>query len=280
MIVSNENLFLIVLAIVWIVGAIFQDMKRREVDNIWNFSLIAFALSYRFAFSVFSENYWFFINGVLGLGIFLLIGNLFYYSRLFAGGDAKLLIALGCILPLSFEWVINFKIFGMFILIFMLGGSVYSILFSSFLVVGNFNRFSVVFSKYFRRNFRLFLFVLFFSLIWAIFSFFVGFAELIFISVVVLLFPLLLIFSKSVEDSCLIRAINPAKLTEGDWLYKKINVKGKTIYPHWEGISGSDLILIQNNYRGKVFVKYGIPFTPAFLIGFIGILVLGWMGWF
>lgn len=280
MIINNENLFLIVLAIVWISGAIVQDMRRREVDNIWNFSLIAFALVYRLAFSVFSENYWFFVNGVLGFGIFLLIANLFYYSRLFAGGDAKLLIALGCILPFSFEWIVNFKIFGMFILIFMLGGSIYSILFSGFLVVGNLGKFSLVFSKYFRKNFRLFLYVMFFSLIWAVFSFFIGFAELIFISIVVLLFPLLLIFSKSVEDSCLIKAIRPLRLTEGDWLYKKLTVKGKTIYPHWEGVSKSDLDLIQKNYKGKVFVKYGIPFTPAFLIGFIGILVLAWYGWF
>jgi hypothetical protein len=176
--------------------------------------------------------------------------------------------------------MVNFKIFGMFVLIFMLGGSVYSILFSGFLVMGNLNKFGVVFSKYFRKNFRLFLYVLFFSLFWAIFSFFIGYAELIFISVVVLLFPLLLVFSKSVEDSCLIKAIKPARLTEGDWLYKKLSVNGRTILPHWEGVSERDLKLIQKNYKGNVFVKYGIPFTPAFLIGFIGILVLAMYGLF
>ena len=71
MIVSNENLFLILLAVVWIIGAILQDLKRREVDNIWNFSLIAFALVYRFSVSVFNGNYMFFLNGLIGLLIFL-----------------------------------------------------------------------------------------------------------------------------------------------------------------------------------------------------------------
>ena len=53
MIINSENLFLILLALVWIIGAVLQDLRRREVDNVWNFSLIGFALAYRFAGSVF-----------------------------------------------------------------------------------------------------------------------------------------------------------------------------------------------------------------------------------
>src|SRR3990167_3132221 len=122
-ILVNENWFLIAIGLVWIIGAVMQDLRRREVDNIWNFSLIGVALAYRGAVSVFGSNYWFVLNGLIGLSVFLLLGNLFYYSRLFAGGDAKLLIALGVVLPLSYDWVVNFKIFGFFVLIFMLGGS-------------------------------------------------------------------------------------------------------------------------------------------------------------
>ena len=140
MIITNENLFLIILAVIWVIGAIFQDLRRREVDNIWNFSLIGFALAYRLSISIFSNNYWFFINGLIGLGIFMLFGNLFYYSRLFAGGDAKLLIALGTILPLS-TWIINIKIFSLFILLFLTGGSIYVLIWSLFLVVINFEKF-------------------------------------------------------------------------------------------------------------------------------------------
>ena len=50
--IFNENLFLIILGIVWIIGAVLQDLKRREVDNLWNFSLIVFALGYRAFVSV------------------------------------------------------------------------------------------------------------------------------------------------------------------------------------------------------------------------------------
>ncbi|MEK6859885.1 MAG: prepilin peptidase, partial [Nanoarchaeota archaeon] len=106
MIITNENIFLIVLGIIWIIGAVLQDLKRREVDNLWNFSLIAFALCYRVGVSVFLGDYWFTLNGVIGFVIFLILGNIFYYSKMFAGGDAKLMIALGAILPLSYSWLV------------------------------------------------------------------------------------------------------------------------------------------------------------------------------
>ena len=82
MILTQENLFLIIIAVVWILGAVFQDLRRREVDNIWNFSLIGIALTYRLAVSI-NGSYWFFINGILGLVVFLILGNLFYYLHKF-----------------------------------------------------------------------------------------------------------------------------------------------------------------------------------------------------
>ena len=132
--IFGENLFLIILGLVWIVGAVLQDLKRREVDNLWNFSLIFFALAYRGFVSVSSGNYWFILNGLIGLGIFFLLANLFYYGRLFAGGDAKLLMALGTILPLSYDWMVNLKIFGAFVLLFFILGAVYALIWSFFLV--------------------------------------------------------------------------------------------------------------------------------------------------
>jgi len=128
LLINPENYFLIAIGLIWIIVAILQDFKRREVDNLWNFSLIAFALAYRFSFFAYSGKYWFFLNGLLGLAIFLFLGNVFYYSRMFAGGDAKLVIALGTVLPLSYNWMSNFLIFGLFIILFLIMGSVYSLI--------------------------------------------------------------------------------------------------------------------------------------------------------
>src|SRR3989344_6317008 len=112
---SEPNLFLFGFGIFWIIGAILQDLHRREVDNVWNFSLIGIALAYRLAMSIFMGDYLFFLMGLFGLGAGLILGNLFYYLRLFAGGDAKLLIALSVVLPLSSHLRIILEIFGWFI---------------------------------------------------------------------------------------------------------------------------------------------------------------------
>jgi len=47
-----------------------------------------------------------------------------------------------------------------------------------------------------------------------------------------------------------------------------------------EGVSKEQLLLIRKKYKRKIVVKYGVPFTPSFLIGLIGLLYLSSRGWF
>ncbi len=279
MILGGENLFLIVLAIVWLVGAILQDLHRREVDNVWNFSLIGFALAYRLAVSGATGDYWFFLNGIFGFLIFLLLGNLFYYSRLFAGGDAKLVIALGAILPLSYNWISNVEIFGLFILGFLVGGSVYVFCWSLFLAFVNFGNFVKEYRKQAGSYRHYFIWSLVFVLVFGFLLYFLN-RSLAVASLVFLLFPVLFVFARSVEEVCMIRKVDVSKLTVGDWLYEDLYVGGKKIKKNWEGLSEEDLKLIKEKYNRKVLVKYGVPFTPSFLIGFLFVLYLGNLGWF
>ncbi len=272
---ASENWFLIILGLVWIIGAVLQDLRRREVDNLWNFSLIAFALVYRVGISLDTGNYWFILNGVIGLVIFVVLGYLFYYSRLFAGGDAKLLMALGAILPLSFNWVSNVKILGFFILLFMITGSIYALIWSMVLVFKNKKKFFKEFSKQWQLFKKAFLITIVFCILWIIFILVLGELEFVFIGIIVLLFPLLFMFAKAVEESCMVKMVNYDKVTLGDWLYKDIKIGKKKIKANWEGISESELELIKKT-RKKVLIKYGIPFTPAFLFAFLSLLVIAW----
>ena len=97
----SEIWFLIAIGIIWIVGAVVQDFRKLEVANWWSFSLIVIALAYRAFLSVESSNGWWFGWGVIGLIGGFVLANALYYGRVFAGGDAKLMIALGAILPFS-----------------------------------------------------------------------------------------------------------------------------------------------------------------------------------
>lgn len=277
--INIENLFLIILALVWIIGAVLQDFKRREVDNLWNFSLIAFAFAYRLSVSIFSGNYWFILNGLIGLVIFFGLHNLFYYARLFAGGDAKLLLALGAILPLSYNWIINLKIFGYFILLLLITGSIYALIYAIFLVFRNWKCFKKEFIKQWKKYQKMFLISLIFVIIWVNIIYFISQIRFIFIGLIILLFPLLFVFSKSVEETCMIKSVSSNKVTLGDWLYKDILIGRRKIKANWQGVSDSELKLIKKSKK-NILVKYGIPFTPAFLFGFIGLLFLSWkFGW-
>jgi len=273
--INYGNLFLIFLGLVWIIGAVLQDMRRREVDNLWNFSLIGFALAYRLAVSVFTGNLWFILNGIIGFIIFFILGNLFYYSRLFAGGDTKLLMALGVILPLSYSWVVNIKIFGYFHLLFLIGGSIYALIYSFCLVFTNSKRFNQEFKKQWKFYKKIFFIALIFAFVWTLIAFFISKIGFVLIGLVILLFPILFIFAKAIEESCMIRKVSPHKVTEGDWLYKDILIKGKKIKSDWQGVSKKELKMIRTHNK-EVFIKYGIPFTPSFLFGFVCLLFLMW----
>ena len=279
-ILGIENWFLIGLGLIWIIGAVLQDLRRREVDNIWNFSLIGFALAYRLSVSVWGGNYWFILNGLIGFGIFFILGNVFYYSRLFAGGDAKLVIALGAVLPLSYNWIINLKIFGLFILLFFVGGSIYSLIWAFCLMISNWKRFSKEFGKQFKIHKKMFFIALIFVVLWVVGSFILSQVSFILIGLIILLFPILFMFAKSIEESCMVKKLSSDKVTQGDWLYEDIFVGGKRIKSNWEGVSKRELKAIQKWKNKKILVKYGIPFTPSFLFSFIGILWIGlrW-GW-
>jgi len=276
---SEPNLFLFGFGIFWIIGAILQDLHRREVDNVWNFSLIGIALAYRLAMSIFMGDYLFFLMGLFGLGAGLILGNLFYYLRLFAGGDAKLLIALSVVLPLSSHLRINLEIFGWFILLFLIGGSLYVLVWSLFLVAFNFKRFCREVKTQTRAHVSLFISSLIVVVVWVVFSFFF-FKSLLLIGFIFLLFPILFVFAKGVEESCMVKAVAPQNLTEGEWLYEDIFVGGKKIAARWEGVSKRELALIKEKYRRKILIKQGIPFTPGFLIGFLGLVALDFFGFF
>ena len=274
-----ENLFLIIIALIWIIGAVIQDLKKREVSNWWNFSLIAVALSYRAFLSILMHDYMYFIYGLIGFAVFFILANVFYYARIFAGGDAKLLMALGAVLPFSFSFYGNLIIFAYFISLLLICGSVYGLIYSFILVFRIWKDFKKEFLNQCEGNSKI-IDVCFFT------AFFLAIILLVFnqyllgiIPLLLFLFPILYIYAKSVEEACLIKKIKIKDLTEGDWLYEEVDVgkvkgKKKIIEPNWEGLSAEELILLKKLKKGKVKIRQGIPFTPAFLFGF---LVLIWL---
>ncbi len=267
-----EVMFLIVLALAWIVFANVQDLKSREVANWLNFSLIIFALGFRFFYCLFSqESFAFFYQGLIGLGIFFIFGNLLYYGRIFAGGDAKLMIALGAVLPFSESFLINTRIFFLFLFIFLFSGALYGLVVSIVLGLRNFKKFKKEFYRQLRKNRKLVYFIMFLGLILIIFGFI---DNLLFVlGIFIIIIPYFYVYAKAVDKVCMVKKIKTNQLTEGDWLYKDLKIGRKFIKASWEGVNKKQIREIKKNYK-EIRVRQGIPFTPVFLISFLVLIYI------
>ncbi|MBI2043518.1 prepilin peptidase [Candidatus Pacearchaeota archaeon] len=277
-----EIIFLMVLALSFMTFAVFADFRYRIVPNWLNFSLIAFVLAFRFFYSLFNSDFNFLYQGLIGLGIFFLIGNGLYYGRMFAGGDAKLMIALGAILPFSESLPVNLQNFLLFFILFLFSGAFYGITASIFLFAGNHDECIREIKRQFWKNRKLFYLAIVFAAITLIFGFNFGNSILFYPGILILILPFFYIFAKTVDEKCLVRKMKTKNLTEGEWLYNDLKIGKKTIKARWEGINKEELKSIRKKFK-EIKIRQGIPFTPAFLISFVllvwfyfkGISILG-----
>jgi len=274
--------FLIFLALIWLVIASIQDIKKREVPNWLSFSLIIFALSYRAFYSIINSDAWFFLYGVFGFVCFFILAYIFYYCRVFAGGDSKLLMGLGAILPFGINWYGNLLLLFGFVFVLLVIGGIYGLLYSIGLVFSNKKQFVNEFRKQFILRKSFVLIGLVFSLLSCGFVFY--FQESLFslLSIIILAAPLLFIYGRAVEESCLIKEVRGKDLTVGDWLYEEVTIKiqGKTrkIKPYWEGLSEKEISILRR-YGKKIKIKQGIPFVPVFLFSLIFFILFKDSSW-
>lgn len=278
-----SDILLAIITLIWLSVASMQDIKKREVANWLSFSLVIICLSLRAIASVISLDAKYFLFGVASMAIFFGIANLFYYLRVFAGGDAKLLTAIGTAFatkpfftPLIENNLSNMLIFPVnlpFLLIFLFNmlfvGSAYGLLFSIFLAFRNFNSFRKEFVKAGKKYKWLFLLIILAPLLFILnnLSFSINYALIISIVLVIVL-PFLFVFVKAVENSSMMLIIDPSKLTEGDWIVKKIRAGKRIIAPRFEGLSLEDISILKKRNK-KVMIKQGIPFVPVFLIALL-----------
>jgi len=265
------------LAFVWTIFAIAQDFKKREVPNWLNFSLIGFALAYRAFYALHVKDSGFFLFGLMGFGVFFVLAYGFYYARAFAGGDAKLLMGFGIILPYnSFSEFVYISFVFIFFLFSL--GSIYSLIYSVSIVTKRKEKFFSEFKKQFVKFYLLFVIIFVFFVGISLFSnFLYGFLFLVSFSFI----GLLSLYLKSL-DKCLIVKTKPSKLSEGDWLEYDVRAGGRKIGKSVHGLSRADIKWL-TKFGKEVYVKEGIPFTPAFLLSLFMVFafsVLGYQNFF
>lgn len=264
MVMFEEYWFLFALAGVVALFAAVQDWKKTEVANWLNFSFITIAIVYRIFYANFSGNWSFFIYGLVGVGFMFVIANLLYYTKVFGGGDAKLLMGFGAVLPYgSFNGVFVLCLVFLMALFFL--GAVYSLVYSLVIALRNRKKFSKLFRerlvsyKKINQKWVIALFgALFFIIV--IFGEVLGFLLMLFIA----LFYFGQAYLMSVDNLMIVRR-KPNELMEGDWLEKEVKIGRRLIKKSVHGLSKNDIEFLKSKKK-SVMVKQGIPFVPVFFV--------------
>lgn len=271
------DILLVILALAGLSISAVVDIKKREIPNWTNFSMIAAALAIRLMHSTLTLQWSYFLYGLLGFIIMLGVGNLMYYTKQWGGGDSKLLFAIGAIFATKPYFLKNFPVPFLLImfLAIVLTGAAYSFVYGLSLAVLNRKTFLkrlLELNKTYRKTRSIIIFA---AIILAVFGALMpsdlglsvmGFSAVIIVSVYWIL------FAKAVESACLIKTIPLSKLTEGDWITnEKLRKKFKI---STLGIENSQIEKLKTVKIKQIEVKYGIPFAPSFLIALIIILLI------
>ena len=263
--------FLFWLFLIGIIVASLQDVKRREIDNWLNLFLVFAGFAFIFYRAVFEGNTSLIFQFGFALVVLFVLSNLFYEGRVFAGGDAKLLFAMTALF-VGVSFYVTLINIGTFVFFLMLGGSIYGLIYSLISYYKNFDKVNGEMKNGFGKLWVRLLIIsgaLLFTLSYFDWMF-------LFVSVLVLLLPVLFVFAKALEKVSMVRVVGGRELREGDWLVDDIKVKGKVIKADWDGLSSGDVRLLKE--KKKVNIKEGLPFAPAFLIAFLGYVFL--RSWF
>ncbi|MDO8623688.1 MAG: hypothetical protein Q7R52_05575, partial [archaeon] len=156
-----------------------------------------------------------------------------------------------------------------FLMIFLFTGMFYSLIWSAALTIKHYPRFKREFSKRFQESWKYGIFMIIFGLLIIIFN--VNFLWVI-IGILTLVSYPLIIFTKSIEEACMIRKVSVKDLREGDWLYGDLKIGKKNIIAKWEGLTRTEIDLIRKKHK-FVTLKVGIPFVPVFLISFLLLII-------
>ena len=200
------------------------------------------------------------IPSLLGGVVFTAIGLLLYYTHLWGGADAKLLMGLGVVLgvayPLTVESLKPFYFLGLLLVV----GAVYGGVWITVLGIRNWRKLQVVHSRTLRMvllgvSAVLVVLSLFFPLFWVV----------AFLPIVTYY---LIVYIKAVEESCFVTEVEIGSLTGGEWMVEEVHVKGRKVMEA-KTLSLDDLKTLRKHKIEKIVIKEGIPFVPIFLLSYV-----------
>ena len=237
------DLLLIIIGSLGLIVGSITDFQKREVANWINFSLLALGFVLRFVSSLISNDWFYFLISLAWFGGLYIFANLMYYTGQWGGGDSKMILGLGVLFatfPLSylkyhsdylsyfFNLDLSYTISFMFdfLLNIFIVGAIYSLIYTFFLVVFNFKKFKQSFKKKFMEKHNLSLIIISSIIFIGGYIFIFNTNSFSFINQailwMILIVPILIVYIRSVEESCMLRKMKLEDLTKGEWVSENI----------------------------------------------------------
>lgn len=264
----------IAVAIIGTLACTITDLKGRWAPDWINFFMIVFGLSGHALISVTQWSIWPIAYSAAAAGILYGVSYLLFYTGTWGGGDAKLFVGLGALLPVyqpavsaPWPWLLTLWInMLIFACIFGIAGSLY-------LAARHKEKFLAEFKAMTGKN----KLVSYGSVALFVFPALVYILKmpisLLLLSFLLVLLPVFYFVLKSVENSCMFRHVAPHKLVEGDWVAEDIAVGNYNYKPAKSGIEKKEITkLIELEKSGKlkqIKVKDGLPHIPSMLAGLL-----------
>ncbi len=232
------------IALAILVTASAVDLRKREVPDLLNYSLVAIGIILAVISSVYSHSIWPFVASIIGVVLGYSIGAVMFYSGQWGGGDAKMLMGLGALLGFdiyaSIEKGIETVASSLFVNVFvaiLIAGVVYGLIYLLYLIIKKW--------KTFRKHLKIKLntkemihkrwTVMITVSIGIIMCFLIAdpFTKIIVASLAGLIFIGFYMFTyiKVVEHHLLTGPMKIVEITPGEWLSKDLFVKAKEQSP-------------------------------------------------
>ena len=214
---------------------------------------------------------------LIGLAIGISLSLSLYYTKQWGGGDAKIFMALSSIFiisPAYFNPLINMPFLAILLINILLVAVVYSLSYIIFTAVKNKNKFLEEIKTYKLKKIKIAAILI--SIILLLMAFKFSSNSLIIAAILMLIFPYIIILTKTTEKISMIKLMPINKVTEGDWLAENIYHNKKLIInkSHPE-LTLKDIEKLKRLNIKNIKIKYGIPFAPTFLVAVIISLTLG-----
>jgi len=274
-----EILFFIV-AIIGSAAAGFYDLKTTEIPDEIPYVMIVIGIVGHVIKSYLVWSYWpFLLSSIIGLS-YLAFGFIMYYIGQWGGGDAKILSAIGFLVPILPQQL-NIELFFPFPLSFFfnlfLVGAIYMVIYAFALSFIN-KKIWTAFFMDLKANARMILIynsalVASIILMGLLFARYLEFLPLTTFTVLVLTVGItsaglyvLWKFVKAVEVVGFKKRIPVSRLRVGDV---------PDYFKKWEGISEKEMRKIKKSGKKYIWIKEGVRFAPAFPLALIFTLVFG-----